>query len=405
MKMNRALSLALAGALGLSLLAGCGGGSTSTPAPTETGSSETTPAETGSTAASGVIKIGGIGPLTGSAAVYGLATKQGAEVAVNEINALGGLQFELDFQDDEGDAEKAVNAYNALIGDGAQIIYGCTTTTPCVAVAAETNAARYFQLTPSASSTDVTAGRDNVFQVCFTDPNQGITAANYIKDNNLGTKVAVIYNNGDAYSTGIYNAFQATADEIGLEIVTVQTFPDDSNTDFNVQLSAAKDAGADLVFMPIYYTPASLILSQAKSMGYEPTFFGCDGMDGILDLEGFDESLAEGLMLMTPFNAWGEDERTKTFVSEYEAAYGGIPNQFAADGYDCMYAIYEACTAAGITADMSAQDVCEALIAQFTSADFSVDGLTGTGMTWSTNGEVSKAPVVVKVEGGVYVTQ
>lgn len=407
MKKLRILSLALAGALCVSMLAGCGSndqGSANTPS----AGGETTPAgtETSSTGnTDGAIKIGGIGPLTGSAAVYGLATKQGAEIAIQEINALGGLQFVLDSQDDEGDTEKAVNAYNKLIGDGAQIIYGCTTTNPCVAVAAETNAARYFQITPSASSTTVTEGKDNVFQVCFTDPNQGITAANYIKDNGLGTKVAVIYNNGDAYSTGIYNSFQATADEIGLEIVAVQTFPDDSNTDFNVQLTAAKDAGADLVFMPIYYTPASLILSQAKAMGYEPTFFGCDGMDGILDLQGFDVSLAEGLMLMTPFNAWGEDERTKNFVSEYEAAYGGIPNQFAADGYDCMYAIYEACTAAGVTADMSAQDICEALIAQFTSADFSVDGLTGTGMTWSANGEVSKAPVVVKVEGGVYVTQ
>ena len=403
MKKFRVLSLVMASALCLSMLAGCGsdttGGDTTggnTPAPS-------TGTETGDT--SGTIRIGGIGPLTGSSAVYGLATKQGAEVAIEEINALGGLQFSLDFQDDEGDTEKAINAYNNLKDSGAQIIYGCTTTNPCVVVAAETYAARYFQLTPSASSTDVTEGRDNVFQICFTDPNQGITAANYIKDNNLGTKVAVIYNNGDAYSTGIYTAFQSTADEIGLEIVTVQTFPDDTNTDFNVQLTAAKDAGADLVFMPIYYTPASLILSQAKSMGYAPTFFGCDGMDGSLDLEGFDVSLAEGLMLMTPFNAWGEDERTQTFVSEYEAAYGGIPNQFAADGYDCMYAIYEACTAAGITADMSAQDICEALIAQFTSADFSVDGLTGTGMTWSANGEVSKAPVVVKVEGGVYVTQ
>ena len=403
MKKFRVLSLVMASALCLSMLAGCGsdttGGDTTggnTPAPS-------TGTETGDT--SGTIKIGGIGPLTGSYAVYGLATKQGAEVAIEEINALGGLQFSLDFQDDEGDTEKAINAYNNLKDSGAQIIYGCTTTNPCVVVAAETYAARYFQLTPSASSTDVTEGRDNVFQICFTDPNQGITAANYIKDNNLGTKVAVIYNNGDAYSTGIYTAFQSTADEIGLEIVTVQTFPDDTNTDFNVQLTAAKDAGADLVFMPIYYTPASLILSQAKSMDYTPTFFGCDGMDGILDLEGFDVSLADGLMLMTPFNAWGEDERTQTFVSEYEAAYGGIPNQFAADGYDCMYAIYEACTAAGITADMSAQDICEALIAQFTSADFSVDGLTGTGMTWSTSGEVSKAPVVVKVEGGVYVTQ
>ena len=416
MNMNRALSLALAGALGLSLLAGCGGsGDSATPAPSESGSTETTPVETNSGSAAGTIKIGGIGPLTGSAAVYGLATKQGAEIAVEEINALGGLQFELDFQDDEGDAEKAVNAYNALIGDGAQIIYGCTTTTPCVAVAAETYAARYFQLTPSASSTDVTAGKDNVFQICFTDPNQGITAANYIKDNNLGSKVAVIYNNGDAYSTGIYNAFQATADEIGLEIVSVTTFPDDTNADFTVQLAQAQNAEADLVFLPIYYTPTSLILNQAKTLGFEPTFFGCDGMDGILDLEGFDTTLAEGLMLMTPFNAWGEDERTVNFVTEYQNAYGGIPNQFAADGYDCMYAIYEACQAAGITADMSAQDICEALIAQFAgeyddagnlvTPGISVDGLTGTGMTWSRNGEVSKAPVVVKVENGVYVTQ
>ena len=409
MKKFRVLSLVMASALCLSMLAGCGsdgstGGDTTgnnSPAPSASTGTETN--GTGDT--TGTIKIGGIGPLTGSAAVYGLATKQGAEVAIEEINALGGLQFSLDFQDDEGDTEKAVNAYNKLIGDGTQIIYGCTTTNPCVAVAAETYSARYFQLTPSASSTDVTEGKDNVFQVCFTDPNQGKTAANYIKDNNLGTKVAVIYNNGDAYSTGIYTAFQSTADEIGLEVVTVQTFPDDSNTDFNVQLTAAKDAGADLVFMPIYYTPASLILSQAKSIGYAPTFFGCDGMDGILGVEGFDTSLAEGLMLMTPFNAWATDDRTVQFVEEYESAYGGLPNQFAADGYDCMYAIYEACTAAGITADMSAQDICEALIAQFTSADFSVDGLTGTGMTWSANGEVSKAPVVVKVEGGQYVTQ
>lgn len=400
MKKSRILSLALAGALSFSMLAGCGGGNEGGSANTPAGGNETTSGNT-----EGVIQIGGIGPLTGSGAVYGLATKQGAEIAIQEINALGGLQFSLNSQDDEGDIEKAVNAYGKLKDDGAKIIYGCTTTNPCVAVAAETYADRYFQITPSASSTDVTAGKDNVFQVCFTDPNQGITAANYIKDNNLGTKIAAIYNNGDAYSTGVYNSFQATADEIGLEIVTVQTFPDDTNTDFNVQLNAAKDAGADLVFMPIYYTPASLILAQAKSMGYEPTFFGCDGMDGILDLEGFDKELAEGLMLMTPFNAWGEDERTKTFVSEYEAAYGGIPNQFAADGYDCMYAIYEACTAAGVTADMSAEEICEALIAQFTSGDFSVDGLTGTGMTWSANGEVSKAPVVVKVEGGVYVTQ
>ena len=181
-----------------------------------------------------------------------------------------------------------------------QIVYGCTTTTPCVSVAAETFNERYFQLTPSASSTDVTAGKDNVFQMCFTDPDQGVTAANYVAENGLATKVAVIYNNGDAYSTGIAQGFISQAAEVGLEVVAEQTFPDDTNTDFTVQLNAAKDGGAELVFMPIYYTPASLILNQAKSMGYEPTFMGGDGMDGILAIEGFDTSLAEGLLLMTP---------------------------------------------------------------------------------------------------------
>ena len=348
------------------------------------------------------IQIGGIGPLTGSAATYGIATKQGAEIAVQEINAKGGIQFELNFQDDEATEEKAVNAYNTLKDAGMQIVYGCTTSGACVAVAAETYADRYFQLTPSASSADVTAGKDNVFQLCFTDPNQGVTAANYVKDNALAQKVAVIYNNGDAYSTGIAQAFIAHAAEVGLEVVAEETFPDDTNADFTVQLNAAKNGGAELIFMPIYYTPASLVLNQARSMDYSPIFFGGDGMDGLLELDGFDASLAEGLLLMTPFNAAAEDSRTKTFVEEYQKAYGSLPNQFAADGYDCIYAIYEACQKAGITADMDHATICEKLVATFTSGDFSVDGLTGSGMTWSANGEVAKAPLVFAVENGAY---
>ncbi|MEG1594165.1 MAG: ABC transporter substrate-binding protein, partial [Oscillibacter sp.] len=272
----------------------------------------------------------------------------------------------------------------------------------CVNVAAETFGDRYFQLTPSASSPDVTAGKDNAFQVCFTDPGQGMTAADYVHTKGLAKKVAVLYNNGDAYSTGIATAFTAQAESIGLEVVSVTTFPDDTNTDFSVQLGDAQKNGAELVFMPIYYTPASLVLNQAKAMNYAPLFFGGDGMDGILSMEGFDTALAEGLMLMTPFNA--SDAGSADFVAKYQAAYGEMPNQFAADGYDCIYAIYAACQKAGITADMSHEDVCEAMIAAFTAADFSVDGLTGTSMTWGTNGEVSKAPMVVKVTGGVYAT-
>lgn len=406
--MKKFLAMALTGAMCIGLLAGCSNGSSGT---TSTPSGTTSTPAGGSSASSsasaeGVIKIGGIGPLTGSAATYGIATKQGAEIAVDEINALGGLQLSLEFQDDEGDAEKAINAYNALKGNGMQIVYGCTTTTPCVSVAAETFNDRYFQLTPSASSTDVTAGKDNVFQMCFTDPDQGVTAADYVAENGLATKVAVIYNNGDAYSTGIAQGFLSRAAEVGLEVVAEQTFPDDTNTDFTVQLNAAKDGGAELVFMPIYYTPASLILNQAKSMDYAPTFMGGDGMDGILAIEGFDTSLAEGLLLMTPFNASATDERTANFVSEYQARYNNeIPNQFAADGYDCIYAIYEACQKAGVTADMSHEEICTALIATFTSSDFSVDGLTGSGMTWAATGEISKAPLVFEVQDGVYVAR
>ena len=396
MKKKNVCSFVLAAAM-MATLAGCGSsGASSAPAASAAGSAS------GSSASAGAIKIGGIGPITGSAAVYGLATRNGAQIALDEINAKGGLQFEMNYQDDEADAEKGVNAYHNLQDWGMQIVYGCTTTGSCVNVAAETYADRYFQLTPSASSTDVTAGKDNVFQVCFTDPGQGSTAADYVADQGLAQKVAVLYNNGDAYSTGIATAFAAEAAARGLEVVSNTTFPDDTNTDFSVQLNDAKTNGAELIFMPIYYTPASLVLNQAKNMGYSPIFFGGDGMDGILAMEGFDTSVAEGLMLMTPFNASADS--AVDFVSKYQAAYGETPNQFAADAYDCIYAIYNACEKAGVTADMSHEEVCDALIAAFTSPDFSVDGLTGTGMTWSANGEVSKAPMVVKVENGAYVT-
>ncbi|MEY8231535.1 ABC transporter substrate-binding protein [Oscillospiraceae bacterium 50-16] len=404
--MKKFLASALALAMALSLTA-CGGG--------QSGGSQSSGGQSNSGQSSGggsgavTVKVGGIGPITGDQAQYGTATAWGAEIAVEEINALNGpIRLDYDFQDDTGVADTAVAAYNQLkdwAKDAPLVIYGCTTTAPCVAVASETFADRYFQLTPSASSPDVTAGKDNAFQMCFTDPGQGVAAAEYLQNAGLGTKIGVIYNNGDAYSTGIANAFIAKAKEVGLEVVTTQTFPDDKTTDYTVQLNACKNDGADLIFLPIYYTPASLILAQAKQMGYTPTFFGADGMDGMLDMEGFDKSLAEGLLLMTPFNAAGTDERTKSFVEKYQAAHGILPNQFAADGYDCMYAIYEACCEIDGIANMNSSELCDALIAMFTGGSFSVDGLTGTSMKWLESGEVSKAPVVVKVESGVYVTQ
>ena len=402
-KFKKGAALVLSLAMVMSMAA-CGSDSSSTSAAAEAAGSEAaaSTAENAAGNTGATIKLGGIGPLTGAAAIYGNATKNGSELAVEEINALGGIQFEIKWEDDEHDPEKSVNAYNNLKDWGMQMLVGTTTTAPCVAVGAETNADHMFELTPSASSTDVIDGKDNVFQMCFTDPNQGTASAQYISEKKLGTKVAIIYNNSDAYSTGIYNKFVAEAKTLGLEVVSATTFTDDTANDFSVQLGEAKSAGADLIFLPIYYTPASLILKQAADMGYDPEFFGVDGMDGILDLEGFDTSLAEGLMLLTPFSADASDEKTQNFVAKYKEKYGDTPNQFAADAYDCVYAIYEACQKNGVTADMSVSDICDKMIETFTSADFSFDGLTGTGMTWSADGEVSKEPKGMVIKDGAY---
>ena len=397
-KLIKCASFIIAGAMMLTALSGC----------------KQTPSSDGSATAA-AIKVGGIGPLTGGNAIYGQAVENGAKIAIEEVNAKGGIQFEFKMQDDEGDAEKSVNAYNALKDWGMQISLGTVTTQPCIAVSTELNADNIFAITPSASSTDVIGGqpdangnvtiqrKDNMFQMCFTDPNQGVASAQYIKEQSLGTKIGVIYNNSDAYSTGIYQKFQTEADKLGLNIVCVRTFTDDSANDFTAQLNDIKNAEADLVYLPFYYTPASLVLAQANKMQYKPKFFGVDGMDGILTLKNFDTSLAEGVMLLTPFTADAEDELTKTFVATYQEKYGEVPNQFAADAYDCIIALHAACTKQNITADMSASDICEKLKTQFTSPDFKINGLTGTDMVWSESGEVSKSPKGMIIKDGVYV--
>ena len=389
--MKKSLSMLLAGLMLVGTLAGCGG---------NTGSTDN--AGTDDSSASGAaFKIGGTSPLTGDAAIYGNAVARGAQIAADEINAQGGIQIELKFEDDENNTEKAVNAYNNLKDWGMQLSLGSVTSKPCEAISTDINTDRIFALTPSASSVATTEGKDNMFQMCFADPNQGTASADYIADQKLGTKIAIIWKNDDVYSTGIHDKFVAEAQTKGLEIVSDTTFTDASATDFSVQLNDAKDKGADLVFLPMYYTPASLILSQANSMGYAPKFFGVDGMDGILGVENFDTSLAEGVMLLTPFNADATDEKTVSFVNKYKEAYGEVPNQFAADAYDCIYAYAQALEAAGATPDMSAEDLCPLMIEQFTSMTF--NGLTGENMTWDTTGAVSKTPKGMVIQNGAYV--
>ena len=349
-----------------------------------------------------VLKIGSTGPLTGPASLYGIAVEKGAQIAVEEINAQEkDFQIEFKMEDDEHDQEKSVNAYHSLKDWGLQMIMGSVTTAPCIPVATEANTDRVFLMTPSASSADVTAGKDNVYQVCFTDPNQGIKAADYIVENMSDKKVGVIYNNSDPYSTGIFNAFKKEIEAKGSEVVAAETYPDDTNADFSAQLTKCKEAGADLILLPIYYTPASVILKQAKDMGYDATFYGLDGMDGILDLEGFDTALAEGVYLQTPINPWSEDEEVKNFVEKYQTEYNEIPNQFAADGYDGIYILYNLFKESGCTADMSAADICEKMIEKI-HGGFTYDGLTGAGMTWNDKGEVNKEPLVFMIKDAQY---
>ena len=385
-------------------LTACGSSSSTTETTAAAAADATTAAAGASSEASSdkLFKIGGIGPVTGAAAVYGLAVKNGAQIAVDEINADGGIngyQIEFNFQDDEHDAEKSVNAYNTLKDWGMQVLMGTVTSAPCVAVADKTNADNMFQITPSGSSVEC-AQNPNVFRVCFSDPDQGAASATYIAENKLAEKIAVIYDSSDVYSSGIYEKFAAEAANQGLEIVDAEAFTADSNKDFSTQLQKAKDAGADLVFLPIYYTEASLILKQADTMGYAPKFFGCDGMDGILQVENFDTKLAEGLMLLTPFAADAQDELTQKFVTSYKENYGETPIQFAADAYDAIYAIKAAMEEADITPETSVSDTCDKM--KEAMLKIKVNGLTGEDMTWTEDGEPHKAPKAVKVVDGAY---
>lgn len=348
------------------------------------------------------IKIGSIGPMTGAAAVYGNAVMNAIQIAVDEINEAGGVngyQLEFNPQDDEHDAEKAVNAYNTLKDWGMQMLLGTVTSAPCIAVEAEAINDNMFLLTPSGTSVECISG-DNAFRVCFADPTQGTESAKYIAANELATKVAVIYDSSDPYSAGIYNAFQVeAANQDVFEIVAAEAFTSDNKTDFSVQIQKAKDAGADMVYMPFYYNEAALVLKQAKDMGYEPKWFGVDGMDGILDLEGFDTTLAEGLMYFTPFSAAAEDEKTQNFVAAFEDMTGGIPNQFAADAYDGVYIMKMAMEQSGVTADMEASEICDLMKAAMQEITF--DGITGSQITWDASGEPQKAPLAVVINNGV----
>lgn len=354
---------------------------------------------------SATIGIGGIGPLTGSTSKYGLSVKQGAELAVEEINALGGIQLELNFKDDANDEAKTMKAYDELKEWGMQVLLGATTTDPCIKVVDKADEDRVFTVTPSASAPEITDGHDNVFRVCYNDNGQGKVSADYIAANALSQGIAIIYKKGDTYSEGVYKAFKAEAERLELSVVSVTTFESDDEKDFSEQITAAKDAGADLLFLPVYYEPAARIIAQADEMSFYPLIFGTDGIDGILTLDGFDKTLGEGVHLLSPIPAAYSDDRTRHFMESYQAKYGEMATQFAAGAYDAVYAIYEAAKKGEITADMTAEEACPAFIKAMTEIE--VDGVTSrdSTLTWNADGEVKKDPIVVVIQNGSYVVK
>lgn len=348
-------------------------------------------------------KIGVIGPMTGDYAQYGTGVYNAAKIAADEINENGGFNGYkveiLDAGDDQGDPDKAIHAYDDLLDKGMQMLCGTVTSGACIAVSSEA-ADSTFLFTPSATAVESIEAGDNEFRMCFTDPMQGTKSAEYISEKGLATKVATLYDSAADYNVGVHDAFVEACDEYGLELVDDQKYTTDSNQDFSAQLQSIKKSGAELLFLPNYYSDNALILQQASDIGLDIKFFGVDGMDGILNVENFDTSLAEGVMLLTPFSATGEDEATKNFVKAYgDANNGEVPNQFAADAYDVIYAMKAAADDAGITPDMSNEDISAAMSESM--LNITIDGLTGEAK-WTEDGECDKAPKAYVIKDGVY---
>ncbi|HIR09032.1 MAG TPA: ABC transporter substrate-binding protein [Candidatus Avoscillospira stercoripullorum] len=392
-KLTKLLSLVLCLAMLFSLAACASKDDTTTDTSSDTSDTTDTTSDGEKT-----VRLGLIGPMTGDNANYGTSTRDGAQIAVDEINEAGGVNgytFVLDTQDSQGDPDSAVSAYGKLMDSGMNVSLGCVLSGEAQSVITAAVEDGILIVTPTSSAVACIEGNPNAFRVCFNDAAQGTASADYIADNNLGTKIAVFYQSDIDYSAGLYETFQAEAANRGLEIVEEQTFTAGSNTDFSTQINAIRDSGCELVFLPIYAAEAATFLTQAAGKLDGITFFGCDGMDGI-QTKVSDTSLIEGLMMLTPFAADAEDAATQSFVEKYVPVHGTEPDQFAADGYDAVYIVKAAMEQCGKTpADA---DFNEAMVAAM--YEIQVEGLTGT-MTWDENNEPNKPAKAMVFHDGV----
>ena len=362
-------------------MAACGG------EPANNGGNDTPDATT--------VKIGGIGPMTGPYANYGLSEKYGAELAVKEINEAGGIngkQIELSYQDSQGESESAVNAYGKLMDWGMNISLGGVLSGETASIVVAARDDDVLLLTPSGSADKCIDGSSLAFRVCFYDSFQGAAAAQYIKDNDIVDTVGVLYQSDVDYSVGLYNAFVEKCGELGITIAETQTFTSTTSTDFSTQVNALVASGAKLVFIPIYAEEASTFLTQARGkFAGDVYFFGADGLDGILGKVAQDPTIANNVLMLTPFSADNPAENVQSFVAKYKEAYGATPDQFAADAYDAIYAIKAAVEKAGSTSGA-------ALASALTS--LTVEGVTGT-MTWGSDGNTNKPVSAILYYDGV----
>ncbi len=337
--------------------------------------------------------IGGTGPLTGDSKQYGVSVNNGASLAIEEINANGGLngvKFTFEFLDDMATAAAASTGYDQLFDKGMQISIGSVTSDSCEAFASKAAKDKLFFMTPSASAANIIENRPTAFRVCFGDPDQGTLAAQELVAKYK--KIGAIYNNSDTYSSGIYDAFKAEMEKLGVSYAE-QSFDNENKKDFSTQVENLKDC--DVIFLPIYYTEAGLIAKACVNKGCTAALFGCDGLDNI---EGqIDSTVTNSIQYITPFDVNSSDAKVSAFVSAYTQKYGVKPDQFAADGYDAVYAIFEAMKAAEINdPSISMADLSEKVIAAITADSFSYTGVTGK-MVWDESGACTKVPQIVKL--------
>lgn len=382
---KRFLAMVLAAAMMLTAMVGCGNGNT------QDGGNANNAGVTGDT-----IKIGGLAPLTGDVSVYGVAVDNGVKMAVEEINADGGVlgkQIEYIVYDEKGDATEAVNAYNKLVqSDNVVAIIGDVTSKPTLAVAQQAAKDKIPLITASGTAENITQAGENIFRACFIDPFQGELMASYASKKLEKKTAAIIYNISDDYSKGLYEAFEAAAGDLGIEVVQVEGYGK-GTVDFKAQLTNIKSKNPDVIFLPVYYQDVALIAVQAKELGIEAQFLGADGWDGVIgQVDESNMDAVNGAYFCSQYSAQSDDPNLQAFLSKYKETYGMDASQFAVLGYDAMKMLAQAISEAGSTDS-----------AAITSAMAAIDftGLTGH-MTFDENRNPVKSAAITQIDNGEY---